>query len=843
MKTITHADSSTITYSYNGRATQVTDENGVSRVTQVDGLGRPTTVCEVTSAALYNVSPVSCGVDIPSLMGFVTTYTYTTDTAAGNASKVTVLQGAQTRTFETDWLGRTTSVVQPESGTTSYSYAYSSTAGLGLTVTRMRPPANQGSTQTTTTTQYDSVGRVVNITYSDGTPSRGFGYDVGCCWALTGTNQKGRLAVTGGGSGSTWNGSYWSYDAMGRVVNMWSCGPASCGTSYQYNRSLGFAYDLAGNLTQSIDGSTGTINYGRSIAGEVTSITNATYQNLPYNPPNLVSNVVNGADGPVSYTLGNGLNVYLSYDTLGRPNGGWVCNGPASQYCSGGTQIYGTNSYRRGSQMQGQADTLNGGITYGYGDGLNRLTSRTVTSGPVQNYTYAYDRYGNRVSQTPLQGGYSFNPTINAANNQITTSGYTYDAAGNMTNDTVHSYTYDAEGNITQVDGGSTARYVYDVFNQRIHVQTASATNEYVYDPMGRRVSSWLSPTNFGSEGRIYWDGRQIGYRSIDGTTYFDHQDMLGTERMRTTYSGAVGSTYTSLPWGDGYTATVNTSGADQDNGHYAGLDRDAESDTEHAQFRNYASAQGRWLAPDPYMGSYDLSNPQSMNRYAYVLDNPSSFLDPSGLLECKYPPCEPVNCNDPSTVCVTGNPSPSPDPNPVNYGGDIADDGNPPAASAPNKGPAVATPSTGACTAAGAVAGASAGALIGEGLGALAGGGVGTLVAPGVGTVGGGALGATGGATVGASIGGVLGGIVGNILCSSGGGATQHGGERLGQRNISQSDVDTAVKTAEETGQVTTQIGKYGTPQNVYNGSNGLTVVIETAGRNAGKIITAWWR
>jgi len=286
--------------------------------------------------------------------------------------------------------------------------------------------------------------------------------------------------------------------------------------------------------------------------------------------------------------------------------------------------------------MQGQADTLNGGITYGYGDGLNRLTSRTVTSGPVQNYTYAYDRYGNRVSQTPLQGGYSFNPTINAANNQITTSGYTYDAAGNMTNDTVHSYTYDAEGNITRVDGGSTAQYVYDVFNHRIHVQTASATNEYVYDPMGRRVSTWLSPNNFGSEGRIYWGGRQLAYRSIDGTTYFDHQDMLGTERMRTTYSGTVGSTYTSLPWGDGYTATVNTSGADQDNGHYAGLDRDAESDTEHAQFRNYASAQGRWLAPDPYMGSYALTNPQSMNRYAYALNNPTSSIDPSGREVCQ---------------------------------------------------------------------------------------------------------------------------------------------------------------------------------------------------------------
>ncbi len=287
------------------------------------------------------------------------------------------------------------------------------------------------------------------------------------------------------------------------------------------------------------------------------------------------------------------------------------------------------------------ADTvLNQQVTNGYGDGFNRLTSRTVTSGTVQNYTYTYDRYGNRVTQTALQTGYNFNPTINPANNQITTSGFTYDAAGNMTNDTVHSYAYDAEGNITKVDGGSTAQYVYDVFNRRIHVQTASATTEYIYDYAGRRISSWLSPNNSGNEGRIYWDGQQIGYRSTDGTTYFDHQDTLGTERMRTNYAGSVGSSYISLPWGDGYTATVNSSGADQDNLHFASLERDAESGTEHAQFRNYASAQGRWLAPDSYLGSYDLTNPQSMNRYSYALNNPTSFLDPSGLDTTQPVPC-----------------------------------------------------------------------------------------------------------------------------------------------------------------------------------------------------------
>jgi hypothetical protein len=37
-------------------------------------------------------------------------------------------------------------------------------------------------------------------------------------------------------------------------------------------------------------------------------------------------------------------------------------------------------------------------------------------------------------------------------------------------------------------------------------------------------------------------------------------------------------------------------------------------------------------LSPDPYLGSMDLSNPQSLNRYSYVLNNPTNFIDPLGL-------------------------------------------------------------------------------------------------------------------------------------------------------------------------------------------------------------------
>jgi RHS repeat-associated protein len=302
-----------------------------------------------------------------------------------------------------------------------------------------------------------------------------------------------------------------------------------------------------------------------------------------------------------------------------------------------------------------QSDTvLNQQVTFGY-DEFNRLNARTVTQGTVQNYTYGYDLYGNRVSQTPLQGGYSFNPTINPVNNQITTSGYVYDPAGNMTNDTVHSYAYDAEGNLVLVDGGNTAQYVYDVFNHRIRVQTTSATTEYLYDYAGRRVSSWVASSNTGNEGRIYWDGQMVAYRSLEAFTYFNHEDTLGTERIRTNYAGYTASTYQSLPWGDGYSSTVNNFGGDQDNLHFAGLERDAESGTEHAQFRNYASAQGRWLAPDSYMGSYDVTNPQSMNRYAYALNNPTSFLDPSGLYTCPTCVGPPDLCDFDPLFCFGG--------------------------------------------------------------------------------------------------------------------------------------------------------------------------------------------
>jgi RHS repeat-associated protein len=48
---------------------------------------------------------------------------------------------------------------------------------------------------------------------------------------------------------------------------------------------------------------------------------------------------------------------------------------------------------------------------------------------------------------------------------------------------------------------------------------------------------------------------------------------------------------------------------------------------------RTYRANHGRWLSPDPLAG--DISNPQSLNRYAYVLNNPATLTDPTGLGFC----------------------------------------------------------------------------------------------------------------------------------------------------------------------------------------------------------------
>src|SRR5271156_6052316 len=67
------------------------------------------------------------------------------------------------------------------------------------------------------------------------------------------------------------------------------------------------------------------------------------------------------------------------------------------------------------------------------------------------------------------------------------------------------------------------------------------------------------------------------------------------------------------------------------------GKERDSESGNDYFGARYYASSMGRFMSPDPAgMMAADIEFPQSLNRYAYVWNNPLSFTDPTGL-DCAY--------------------------------------------------------------------------------------------------------------------------------------------------------------------------------------------------------------
>ena len=76
----------------------------------------------------------------------------------------------------------------------------------------------------------------------------------------------------------------------------------------------------------------------------------------------------------------------------------------------------------------------------------------------------------------------------------------------------------------------------------------------------------------------------------------------------------------------------------------FTGKERDSESGPDPNRgldnfgTRYYGSSLGRFMQPDPLLNSGRPWNPQSWNRYAYVMNDPVSRFDPDGLFDYTKP-------------------------------------------------------------------------------------------------------------------------------------------------------------------------------------------------------------
>jgi RHS repeat-associated protein len=501
----------------------------------------------------------------------------------------------------------------------------------------------------TTTYAYDALNRLTSKTYSGTTPAAYFSYDETAYGGKTLSNTKGRVSHTSAAGGTAI--TIHSYDAAGRVKDYWQCTPYNCpGGTYW---GISYSYDLAGDVASWMPPAGYTVTNQISTAQRITQVSSSlndsthpgTLAALTYTPWGAVKTLQNGCAGAScvqrreTYEFNNRLQPY--WVELG------TADTPAAQFCLVYNYYPGVATPTT-CAVPSQASSGNNGNIVGYFyrdstnaalqhktdftyDSLNRLASSIATPvspGTVShNLDFAYDRYGNATCVTDGQtNGPCPNWTFNATTNRMSTSGFNYDAAGNTLADGSCSYTWDGEGRVTSVGGTgcNAATYTYNALGQRVEKHVGSAYTEIVYDLGGQPI---------GYHNRTAWTKQYVplggGMVALyqDNATFFIHPNHLGsTTTVFNHTGGSVAQDEIFYPWGERW----NYAGTLYDERFAAMQLRDAESGLDPTLFRMYESRLYRWLTPDPLAGS--IFNPQSLNRYAYVLNNPTNFIDPLGL-------------------------------------------------------------------------------------------------------------------------------------------------------------------------------------------------------------------
>ncbi|MBP7146123.1 MAG: RHS repeat-associated core domain-containing protein [Acidobacteria bacterium] len=113
-------------------------------------------------------------------------------------------------------------------------------------------------------------------------------------------------------------------------------------------------------------------------------------------------------------------------------------------------------------------------------------------------------------------------------------------------------------------------------------------------------------------------------------TSLYQHRDHLGTIRVVTRATGAVERALDFYPFG----TLLGASGAGtagEPRHQFTGHERDEATGLDSMQARFHDSTLASFLSVDP--GPARPASPQSWNRYAYVLNNPLTLVDPSGMV------------------------------------------------------------------------------------------------------------------------------------------------------------------------------------------------------------------
>jgi RHS repeat-associated protein len=496
---------------------------------------------------------------------------------------------------------------------------------------------------------YDALHRETGVTYSNSDPALTFTYDESNCLSLSACQNLGHRTSMTDGAGS----EKWAYQidkpnsrSIHREQRTNNSSPSNI------TKTTTYYLDLAGNVTQIVYPTGRTVNYTADSADRPSSATDAangiTYATDWKTPPAsttcTATSVCYTPQGSVySMSLGqtssyNGFNISETFNNRLQPN-----------EIKAGTALDITYSFvdpvslKNAGHVYGIANNLNSSRSQSFTyDQLNRiLTAKTISTTGTYcwGYQFSYDAWGNLNSQAGLTGygsctEYSSSATADV-NNHL--AGLSYDTSGNTLSDGNYSYTWDGESQMKTAAG---VTYAYDGDGRRV----AKVGSKLYWYGSGGEILSETDASGATLNDYIFFSGKRVADVPATGNVLFYAEDTLGSSRVIVQSNGTLCYDGDFTPFGGerSYTSTC------AQNYKFEGKERDSETGNDDFGARYYSWRFGRWLSSDwsavpvpvPYA---NLSNPQTLNLYAMVVDDPESFADLDGHI-----------CTDPAKGCAT---------------------------------------------------------------------------------------------------------------------------------------------------------------------------------------------
>jgi RHS repeat-associated protein len=316
----------------------------------------------------------------------------------------------------------------------------------------------------------------------------------------------------------------------------------------------------------------------------------------------------------------------MGYDAANRLIGvtDWLGNHTAYSYDAAGNRT--ATGYPSGASFSYDAADRLVGLLHTQPGGA-AIAGYSLTRDPVGNPTAIDGNAGISPVLTSLSetAGYDAANQLTAINAELVG----HDANGNQTATAAHSYTYDAADHLVAIDAGVTAQYACDGLGRRLIATRGVATRRYSLDVAGTLSQVLIEGDALGNPIAYYVRGAGLLARiTLTGAVSYYHHDPQGHTVALTNAAGAVTDAYAYGPFGEPQGAQGSTANPVRFLGQW-GVHEEGNG-LVHIRARSYDPAQGRFISPDPLRGQ--IAAPQTLNRYAYGLNNPIRFVDVSGL-------------------------------------------------------------------------------------------------------------------------------------------------------------------------------------------------------------------